>query len=157
MKNYLFWGSAIVIGLASGYLYGAEAHPAVTAAGWAADPAAAAAKANELAKHTAGMGAASWTGLIALGMTALAGIRMLAPLIPGVGPVWKLAIDGLWNIAQHKDAKQADKAQANVAEAAALSCSLIRLTRQSSPEAWARVPETVRLSLEALEKVECGT
>ncbi len=129
----------------------AEAHPAATAADWLADPANAAAKDDALAKHTAGMGAAGWAGLIAAGMTVLAGLRFAAPFIPGLGPVWKVGVDFLWNIAQHKDAKQADAVQTKIADYATFAKPAIKTLREIYPETWAKLPNEIRMPLEALE------
>lgn len=55
----------------------------------------------------------------AAGLGALALARTVAPLIPGMGPMWAKVIDVGWSIAQHSDAKAADAAAHTVADVAA--------------------------------------
>jgi hypothetical protein len=133
-------------------LLGVDAHPAATAAEWLADPKTAGDAADGLAKHTGTLGPAGWTGLITAGITVLAILRKVAPLIPGVGPAWAFVIDGAWNIAQHKDAKAADKAQAQVADYANMAKPAIKTLRDIYPDTWAKLPAEVRLPLQALEQ-----
>lgn len=153
MKQFIKdWWVVAVCAAVMGTLQGVEAHPASTAAQWLADPKAAADAANTAAKHTAGMGAAAWAGIIGAGMTVLAGLRLVAPLVPGLGPVWAATINGIWNIAQHKDAKLADAAQARVAGAATATADVSRQLRNLSPDTWSKLPEDLRNALEALQR-----
>ncbi len=143
----------VILALASlAVLLGLDASPAATAAQWLADPATASNAADAAANHAAGLGAGAWTGIIAMGITALAGLRYIAPLIPYVGPAWKMAADAVWNVIQHRDAKAADKAQATIAEAALDAKQAIRSIRTIMPDTWAKLPQEVRNPLEVLEQ-----
>ncbi len=133
---------------------GMEAVPAATADQWLADPKTAGDAANTLAKHTAGMGGFAWSGIIGAGIAVLAGLRYVVPFIPYVGTAWKVVIDGAWNIAQHREAKQAEAAQAKVAQFAAVAVPAIKTLRDIYPDTWCKLPETVRLPLDALAQAQ---
>lgn len=61
--------------------------------------------------------AALWAGLGTAGLIGLWIAKQAAPLIPGGGPLVRLAADVLWNVASTKDQKAADKAKDMVAGA----------------------------------------
>lgn len=63
-------------------------------------------------------GTGVWAGLSAAALAALFGIRKVAPLVPGGGPLIGAAADALWGLLAHKDQKAADEAQRKAAEAA---------------------------------------
>lgn len=85
------------------------ARPGATAADWLANPEAAARAAGKTAEALNGLGPGAWTVIT---IAALAALRMVAPFIPGGGPVVKLAADVVWSLMAHKDQKAADQPQA---------------------------------------------
>jgi hypothetical protein len=76
------------------------ARPGATAADWLANAEAAAKAAGATAKTLDGIGAVAWG---AIGVAALGALRILAPLIPGGGPLVKMAADAAWAMMAHKD------------------------------------------------------
>jgi hypothetical protein len=74
-----------------------------------------------------------WAAAGGIGVAALAALRVVAPLIPGGGPLVKLAADAAWAVMAHRDQKQADEANAMVRKAAdQINDAIERLARSGS-------------------------
>ncbi len=134
---------------------GAVGVPAATAVKWHEDPPKAAEDAGAQAKKTAdtaGWGIAVWSGILTAGLGVLAVAKRVVPLIPGVGPLWASAVDGLYALAQHKEAKELDNANVRVACAVSVGLPAIREFRELFPESWLKLPENVRVALENIQK-----
>lgn len=134
---------------------GAVGVPAATARVWHEDLPKAATAAGNQAKTTAATAAwgfVIWSGIFTGALTVLAVAKRVVPLIPGVGPLWGTVVDGLYWVAQHKNAKEADKATMRVASAVSVGLPAIREFRELSPDAWLKLPDAVRTALENIQK-----
>jgi hypothetical protein len=131
---------------------GKTAVPAATSAVWVENTPKAQEAAGQQAKETGSLGAGGWAGIVGISVAALGLLRFAAPFIPGVGGVWKVGIDALWNLAQHKKAKQADVVQERLAQATQCALPLIQEVRTSLPDTWAKIPDPLRSALEAIQK-----
>jgi hypothetical protein len=80
--------------------------------------------------------AALWAGLGTAGLIGLWIAKQAAPLIPGGGPLVKLAADALWTVAATKDQKAADSAKEAVATAAGVVAPVLAALKgaQGLPE-----------------------
>jgi hypothetical protein len=106
------------------------ARPGATAADWLANAEAAAKAAGATAKTLDGIGAVAWG---AIGVAALGALRVLAPLIPGGGPLVKMAADAVWAMMAHKDQKAADDAAAVLSRAVAQAAPVLDALRSLPP------------------------
>lgn len=95
-----------------------------------------------------GTGALVLAGLTTAGVIGAYLLKTIAPMVPGAGPVWKMAVDGIWSVCQHADAKQADAAVYAVASAARSATPLLQAVLALPPEALP--PEVGRLLTPAL-------
>lgn len=93
-----------------------------------------------------------WAGAGAAGLALLAGFRALAPLVPGIGPLWKFGADALWAVVQHADAKRADQVQANAAQALSKARPILAALPTVAPEAWASLPNSIQDVIRNLTK-----
>lgn len=97
----------------------------------------------------------TWATIVAVlggsALAAAAGLRAIAPHVPGLGPVWRLAIDGAWNLLQHKKAKAADEAaQAARAVILAAAPALRAMRDADNSVAWNSLPAPARAAAIAI-------
>lgn len=119
------------------------ARPGATAADWLANPEAAAKAAGSTAKALESIGTGT---LVAMGVAALGILRVVAPLIPGCGPLVKLAADAVWAVMAHKDQKEADAAAEVLTGAVATAAPVLDALRAQPP---AELPPEIRALLDS--------
>ena len=79
---------------------------------------------------------ARWGFLAALGgagVVALGLLRVVAPLIPGGGPIVKVVADMAWSAMAHKDQKKADAAAASAHQASAYLVDIVLAAQRLPP------------------------
>lgn len=74
-----------------------------------------------------------WAAAGGLGVTALALLRVVAPMIPGGGPLVKLAADAAWSVMATKDQKAADSTAITLANAASHVAPILDAVRSLPP------------------------
>ena len=75
-----------------------------------------------------------WAVLGAIGLGALGLVRVIAPMIPGGGPLVKVVADAAWAVMAHKDQKATDKAQEQISEAVAVAMPVVAALQAMPPE-----------------------
>ncbi len=115
--------------------------PAVTPAQIKADPGTYAKSAPPEPSRAWILAACASGGIAALGL-----LRVVAPLIPGGGPVVKLAADAVWSVMAHKDQKAADDAADVLRSAVATAAPVLHALRNLPPD---QVPASVRRLLDS--------
>lgn len=81
-----------------------------------------------------------WAAAGGIGLGALALLRTLGPLIPGGGPLIKMAADAAWGLMATKEQKSSDATAAKLADAAIAIGPVLAVLRDSPPEA---IPSSV--------------
>lgn len=74
-----------------------------------------------------------WAAISGAGVVALGLLRVVAPLIPGAGPLVKSAADLAWTVMATRDQKRTDQAQATISQAAAVAQPLMDALRAVPP------------------------
>jgi hypothetical protein len=76
-----------------------------------------------------------WGMVAGAGGVALLAFRALAPLIPGAGPLVKVAADAAWAVMATREQKKADQAKDQVSQAVALAVPVLEALHSIPPEA----------------------
>lgn len=104
----------------------------------------AAAKANP----PKGSGWGTWAAVGGAALVAFGVLRQLAPIIPGLGPVWAGAINLGYNIFQHADEKKADAAQATAAAVVNDVAGLVAVMKTNNFVAYQALPKQLTTILD---------
>lgn len=98
----------------------------------------------------AGSGWGRWAAVGGAALVALGVLRQLAPMIPGLGPVWAGVINFGYNIAQHSAEKKLDAAQATAANVVNDVADLVRVMKINNFVAYQALP---KMLTDTLDKV----
>jgi hypothetical protein len=91
-----------------------------------------------------------WSSVGAGALAAFAVARKLAPLVPGIGPVWSGVVDAAWSLAQHTQAKKADEANERAKQTIDTVRPTLALLRTHVPVLYNDLPTSARQAIDAL-------
>lgn len=83
-------------------------------------------------------------------LATLGFLRVAAPFVPGLGPLWKSSIDVAYAIAQHSRAKQVDAAAERAKAVVDQVAPTLALLRSAAPAVWTSLPDSAQQAMSAL-------
>ena len=94
-----------------------------------------------------------WAAVGGALLATLGFLRVAAPFVPGLGPLWKTGIDLVYAVAQHSKAKQVDDAAERAREVLDAARAPLALVRTAMPSLYENLPPTARQALDAV--IDC--